>query len=94
MHTVKVSRLAAAGNAEAFSALPRTEGAKHPPTFTNDQASFSDLSLAFITYRPPVSYADSPQRILAAVTVLYQSLQCTDLNSVKELIAIRYIYLL
>ena len=64
MHEVKGLNFAAAGSAEVFSALPRIEGAKHLPAFTNNQPHSLIKAFAFITCRPPVSYADPPQRSL------------------------------
>lgn len=89
VHKNRDAHMAAAGSTEAFSALPRTEGAAHTQTPTNNQALFPAYSLTSLACRPLVSCADLPQRSLwlkpcvSFITVNKRLFLCTFLPSMN-----------
>lgn len=70
--------MAAAGSAETFSALPRTEGAAHTQLSqqTKRHSALKALPSSPVALRS--AHADGLSAPLADVAVLYRSMLCTD----------------
>ena len=72
------AHMAAAGSAETFSALPRTEGAAHTQLSQQTKRHSALKALPSSPAALRSAHADGLSAPLADVAVLYRSMLCTD----------------